>query len=229
MLSVTLFLVLSVFGSFLLAEVLYQVSDPDTQDESAVMKEGVVVLTRGGPRGKPTFTSENPAFVKWEDQTISLSDSNGNTIQIDELPPGDGAKKIPVSAVIWGKMSNGTFRQLPLDDAGRLYVRQLSDSVTASGNLTANGQSVMIDTFYHSDLTVQVTGCSAGDTILFETSLTQTVWHPIPLISLSDVSATSVSADGIYGVPKVRGRWVRARATSHDGGTVHVIMLTRSI
>jgi hypothetical protein len=123
------------------------------------------------------------------------------------------------------------------DSVGRLKVAsQPGDYLSASGNITASGQTVSLDVSRISNLTISLvaTGLS-GHNATFEyspnsTNGTDGNWYGIQAVRTN--ANTTETTTGVLAATPAYGwecsvnayKWVRIRATAHTGGTANYIL-----
>lgn len=125
--------------------------------------------------------------------------------------------------------ANGDYSAFQMNQNGRLKVSILPGDIDAStGTITANGQTVQIDTRRLGNACLMVSGTFSAVNVAFEASLDGTNWFSVqgarttggvPETSSGSLSATPAYA-WLFGAASYA--FLRARATAYTSGTMNV-------
>lgn len=124
---------------------------------------------------------------------------------------------------------SGDYQALQFNQIGRLKVSSLPGDIDQiSGSITANGQSVQLDTKRLGSACVMVSGTFAGINLAFEGSLDGTNWFGIQAarttggVTESTSGALSATPAYAWNINAVAYAFLRVRATSFTSGTMAV-------
>lgn len=127
--------------------------------------------------------------------------------------------------------ADGDYVTFKMDEAGRLKVSAApANQPAVSGNITANGQTVFMDTSRTSNITIHCTGTFSTINVAFEGSLNSTNgtdgnWFGVQAVRTNantiETTTGNLSAAPVYGWElSVNGlNWFRVRATAFTSGT----------
>lgn len=157
-------------------------------------------------------------------------------IKAEDSPSADGDYGLPILGVRRDSDTptagtDGDYTHLKLDEAGRLKVAaQPASQAAVTGNITANGQTVFMDTSRASNLMIHCFGTFSTVNCIFEGSLNSTNgtngnWFTIQAVRSSantiETTTGNLSAAPAYGWElSVNGlKYFRIRATAFTSGT----------
>lgn len=124
---------------------------------------------------------------------------------------------------------SGDYQALQFNQVGRLKVSSLPGDVDqTTGTITANAQTVQLDTKRLGNACVMVSGTFAGINLAFEASLDGTSWFGIQAVrttgGVAETTSGSLSATPAYAwnIGAAAYAFLRVRATSFTSGTMTV-------
>ncbi len=102
-----------------------------------------------------------------------------------------------------------------------------TQKVTMQNSVAANANGTTMNCQGVAAAYCQVKGSSFAGTVNFEETVDGDNWVGVQAVNLNDgsIGSTSVSTDGIYAVPTFGAKFLRARVSGYDSGTVTVTTL----
>lgn len=212
-------------------------------DDVAGVQYQVVKLAIGSDGSASLVGSANPLPVSLSGvATEATLAALYGALQAEDAPSASGALGMPMLAMRYASDTvttdnDGDWTVPKVDENGRLKVStQPASYVDGSGNITASGQSVVLNVDRASNVTISMVATSlVGHNVTFEysnnsTNGTDGNWYVIQVVRSN--ANTVETASGVLAATPVYGweasvnayKWIRVRATAHTSGTAAYII-----